>query len=239
MRKHLRQKWMACAAAALALLLSAGRPATASQRDRSDLSKVPLDIFLKQIEQSYHGTRALEADFTQVYSAGGRERTESGQVTFAKGGRMRWDYQQPSHKVFVSDGKNVELYLPAENQLEKSSVTESEDYRVPFRLLLSRFDLKKYFSEIEDVGGEPKGSPGDRIIVGIPKGGKNRPYERVLIEFDPGLNIRRLVITYLDESKMEFIFSRIRRNPRLGASIFSFTPPPGTEIIDQRDQGGR
>ncbi len=218
----------------LAALTLISLPCAAAKQGGSE--RLPLDSFLSKIQKTYRGTHALEADFTQTYSSGDRARTESGRVIFARGGRMRWDYRQPEGKIFVSNGKTVELYLPSENQVQKSSVKQSEDYRVPFRLLLSRLDFKKYFSQIEDISSAKALAPGDRIIAGIPKGGKNRPYDRVLIEFDSNLDIRRLAITYRDESQMEFIFSHIRRNPPLIDSTFEFTPPAGAEVIDQSGQ---
>jgi outer membrane lipoprotein-sorting protein len=46
--------------------------------------------------------------------------------------------------------------------------------------------------------------------------------------------MRRLVVNYVDHSRMEFRFDHIERNPSLSRSIFQFVPPTGTEIIDQR-----
>ena len=48
---------------------------------------------------------------------------------------MRWDYEHPSEKLFVSDGKQVSLYIPDEHQLTHSALKASDDYRVPFELL--------------------------------------------------------------------------------------------------------
>ena len=33
-------------------------------------------------------------------------------------------------------------------------------------------------------------------------------------------------------------FDRIERNPRLDASIFSFTPPPGVDVVGRAPEGG-
>lgn len=196
-------------------------------------TQLPLDQFIKEVQKSYHDVRALRADFTQTYISGGRSRVESGTVIFARGGRMRWDYQEPSKKVFLSDGKQVLLYLPAENQLNRSSVKASEDFRVPFRLLLSRVDLRKVFSKFEDAGEAFQHDPVDRVIRAYPKHGEKAGYKSVVIEFDPQLNIRRLELVYTDNSVMKFRFDHFDRNPALSASLFHFTPPAGTEVITQ------
>ena len=213
------------AAGILALAFSSLLPASAAQ--------LPLDQFIQKVQKSYHDVHALRAGFTQTREAQGETRIESGTVVFARGGRMRWDYSTPIQKLFLSDGKEVLLYLPAEKQLNRSSVKASEDFRVPFRLLLSRLDLSKVFSKFEDAGDAPQNASDDRVIRAFPKDGEKEGYKSVLIEFNPQMDIRRLAITYTDNSVMKFEFKGIQRNPELPASLFHFTPPPGTEIIAQ------
>ena len=108
-----------------------------------------LEEYVRQFESSYHAVRTIRADFTQTYVSGGRTRVESGVVYFARGGLMRWDYERPQPKLFLSDGKTLMLYIPAEKQLTRSSLKASDDIRIPFRLLLSRLNLRRVFSRIE------------------------------------------------------------------------------------------
>jgi outer membrane lipoprotein carrier protein len=197
------------------------------------VSRIPLKGFVREVENSYSGVRALRAHFIQTYTSGESERTESGTVLFARGGRMRWDYLHPQPKLFLSDGKHVTLYDPAEKQLDRSSVKKSEDYRVPFRLLLTRLHLRKYFSRIQDAGDALPHPAQDRVLRGIPKGGDRGGYRQVLMEFNPHLDLNRLVITYTDGSRMDFRFDRIERNPPFDSDAFVFHPPAGTEIIEQ------
>ncbi|MGH7970013.1 MAG: LolA family protein, partial [Limisphaerales bacterium] len=127
----------------------------------SSAKQLPLDEFIAKVQSSYHDVKAIRADFSQTYDAGGGTRVESGTVVFARGGRMRWDYSKPEKKVFLSNNKEVLLYLPGQQQLNRSSVKQSADYRVPFRLLLSRFDLKKVFDKFEDANNQFKHPPED------------------------------------------------------------------------------
>jgi outer membrane lipoprotein carrier protein len=193
---------------------------------------VPLDQFINEVQKSYHGVQAIRAHFTQTYDSGGGSRVESGTVVFARGGRMRWDYREPEKKVFLSNNKEVLLYLPEQSQLSRSSVKESEDYRVPFRLLLSRLDLRKVFEKFEDAGNEFQHPAEDRVIIAYPKHAEKLGYKHVVLEFDPQMDIRRLVIVYTNNTVMKFMFNHIDRNPRLMGSMFEFTPPPGTQIIN-------
>ena len=191
-----------------------------------------VDAYVRQFEASYRDVRSLRANFTQTYFQGGRTRIESGVVVFARGGLMRWDYQRPSTKLFLSDGKRVWLYIPEEKQLTRSPVKSSEDIRVPFRLLLTRLNLRRVFARFEFVN-EPGHDAAGRAIRAFPKKEYTEDYQDVVMELDGRFDMRRLVVDLPDHSRMEFHFDHIDRNPPLSNSLFHFTPPPGTEIIDQ------
>jgi outer membrane lipoprotein carrier protein len=209
----------------------AGVPAALGQKPAQVSPSV--ETYVQQFESSYRQVRSLRADFTQTYVMGGRTRIESGVVYFARGGLMRWDYKRPSEKLFLSDGKHVLLYIPLEKQLTRSSVKSSEDFRVPFRLLLTRLNLRRVFPRFE-FADEVAHEPGDRVLRAYPKKEYAGDYQDVLIELSARFDVRRLVVNYADHSRMEFRFDRIECNPPLPRSLFQFTPPPGTEIIDQR-----
>jgi len=199
-----------------------------------DPSAPALDDYIRKLESSYRNVKSLRAEFTQTHQWGTRIRVESGTVHFARGGRMRWDYREPSPKLFLATGKELILYVPAENQVTRSRVKASEDVRVPFRLLLSRLNFRRVFSRIEFVDSAIEVQPGSRALRAIPKQGEEAGYREVLLEITPTFDIRRLVITYADRSRMEFVFEQIKRNAAVSPSLFRFTPPPGAEIIDQR-----
>ena len=200
----------------------------------ADVTTVSVGTCVRQFESSYRNVRTLQADFTQTYVMGGRVRRESGTVYFERGGRMRWDYQRPNRKLFISDGRHLLLYVPQEKQATRSSVKSSEDFRVPFRLLLSRLDLRKVFSRFEFADDVLKHGPAVRVIRAYPKKKFEQDYREVLLALSPDFDIRQLQIVYADNSRMEFKFNEIKRNIPLHQSLFHFTPPPGVEVIDQR-----
>lgn len=195
----------------------------------------PLDTYVRQIESSYRAVKSWKADFVQVYRAGDRERRESGTVVLGRGGRMRWEYRQPEAKLFLADGKVTELYVPADKQLQRSAEKSSEDYRAPFALLLTRVNLRRVFGKIEDAGQGT--NAGSRILRCFPKH-PDEGYDEVKVELTPALDVRRLVIQYSDHSVMEFTFDRMERNVATPRSLFTLSPPPGTEVIDQPAAAG-
>jgi len=191
-----------------------------------------LDEYLRQFELSYHAVRTVKAEFTQTYRWGAKTRIESGIAYFARGGRMRWDYQAPNEKLFLSDGKELLLYVPAEKQLTRSRLKSSEDVRAPFRLLLSRLNLRKIFSRIEFADQAMPDAPEDHVLRAFPKAGREG-YEEVLIELTPAFDVRRIQVSYPDRSVMDFEFTGIQRGLALDPGLFRFIPPAGAEVIEQ------
>jgi outer membrane lipoprotein carrier protein len=220
----------------LACLLGPGVlvPGGSARESDRDVAPASLEDYIHQFESSYRGVRSLRTEFTQTYVSGGRTRVETGRVYFARGGLMRWDYRQPREKTFLSDGKYLLLYIPDENQLTRTPVKASEDMRVPFRLLLSRPNLRRIFSRIEFANEAWEHDPSNRVLRAFPKRGWEEDYREVLIELDPQFDIRRLEIVYPDQSVMDFRFDKLARNVPLAPSLFQFTPPAGTEIINER-----
>jgi outer membrane lipoprotein carrier protein len=200
----------------------------------ADTAPPALDDFVRRLESSYREVKALRAEFTQTHKWGSRTRIESGTAYFARGGLMRWDYREPSKKLFLATGKDLILYVPAENQVTRAKVKSSEDVRVPFRLLLSRLNLRRVFERIEFADGALEVQPGSRTLRAFPKNAEEVGYREVLMEITSDFDIRRLVIHYMDRSRMEFLFEGIQRNAAMNPALFRFTPPPGAQIIDQR-----
>jgi outer membrane lipoprotein carrier protein len=195
--------------------------------------EIPVEKYVHQLESSYKSVQSLRATFTQSYRWGSRTRTETGTVYFARGGRMRWQYREPQKKLFLSDGKHVELYVPEEKQLTRTTVKSSEDVRVPFRLLLSRLALHEAFQNITFADQALEARSGDRVLKAIPKHGDDSGIHEVFLEVTPDFDILRLVVVYTDRTRMQFTFENVERNVAVSGSLFQFTPPPGTEVINQ------
>jgi outer membrane lipoprotein carrier protein len=191
------------------------------------------DALARQFESSYREVQTLRAGFTQTYTQAGRTRIEGGRVAFARGGLMRWDYQRPAEKLFICDGKHVSLYVSEEHQLTRTPMKTSEDFRVPFELLLTRLNLRRVFARVEEADAALDHDPGDHVLRAFPKKEFAEEYTDVLIELGPQFDVQRLVVNYPDHSRMDFRFDHIERNPPLPRTLFQFIPPAGTEIIDQ------
>jgi len=186
-----------------------------------------LDPLLHGVETRYNHAQSLKLDFTETYSMARRpSQVERGVLYLRKPGKMRWDYAAPAGKVFVSDGKNVFLYTPDNHQLEKSKLKESEDLRAPLAFLLGKLNFWKEFRSFTSR------AEGDAVWVTAQPNSDQAAYTQVDFLIAPDSTIRRVKITGLDKSLLEFVFSNEQLNAAVAPAMFAFVPPAGTKIVE-------
>jgi len=202
-----------------ALFLSACLPMRAADPD--------LNTLLKGVEQRYNRAKTLQVHFVESYSLQGRARkSESGQLTLRKPGRMRWDYTAPPGKLFVSDGKDVYLYTPDAHRVEKAKLKASDDMRAPLAFLLGKLDFSKEFRDFEI---KPEGA--NFVITAKPKSDK-LPYERIQMLVTADFEIQRLLINSPDLSILTFQLEGEKLNPAVDDALFRFQMPAGATLVD-------
>jgi outer membrane lipoprotein carrier protein len=186
------------------------------------------------VDARYNSMKSLRADFTEVYSGGGTQRSESGTLWIKKPGKMRWDYSSPQKKIFVTDGATAWFYVPGERQARRTPLKKLDDLRSPLRYLLGRTKLDKELRGLSlapDVHPETQGCV---VLRGIPVGMEDR-ISQVLLESDGQGFLRRIVMEELDGSRTEFRLENQRENVPLSDGEFHFRPPAGVEVL-QTDQ---
>ena len=190
----------------------------------------------RAIDSHYNRLRSLQADFTEIYQGGGIERTESGTMWLKKPGKMRWEYRSPEEKLFVGDGRDAWLYLPAEKQARKSSMRKLEDLRSPLAFLLGKSKLEKELEGLSFAPDVKAWQPGNSMLRGVPRGMEDR-VRQVMLEVTPEHRIVRILIHGSDDSITEYRLNNQRENMEVPDSKFQFTAPPGAEIVE--DESGQ
>jgi outer membrane lipoprotein carrier protein len=186
-----------------------------------------LDALLKAVEGRYNRAKTLQVVFHEDYTPQGKpRRTESGTLLLRKPGRMRWDYDQPKGKLFVSDGKYLWLYTPADNRAEKMKFQESEDMRAPLAFLLGKLNFEKEFRNLE---GRAEGA--DTRIAAEPKT-ENLPYSAVEFLVTADGRIKQVKVTGFDHSVLDFAFDQEKVDPALDGKLFQFQVPKGVELVE-------
>ena len=211
---------MAFLGVACALL---NEPATAHAQD--------VRLVAKAVDEHYNHLRSLQADFTEVYRGAGAERSESGTLWLKKPRKMRWEYRSPREKLFVSDGKAVWFYLPAERQLRKTEFRKLDDLRSPIAFLLGKTKLENELQGLSKAVDQAPRDPSNTILRGVPKAMADRVSE-VLVEITPSNRIARIVFTEIDGATTEFRFDEMKEDLAVSDRLFQFSPPPGVETVE-------
>lgn len=195
------------------------------------VSAPDLNRLVDGVERSFAQMKDFTADFIQVFEDSlNRKQQETGHLYLMRPRMMRWEYETPEDKVFVSDGKTVYFYVPADHQVTKDTVRQTFDDRMPLMFLLGRSDLRKEFTRFELLNAKPF-LAGTKVIRMYPR--RKTDLNEVVMEVDPATyQIRRLMLTHSDGSHSEFIFSNIRINSGLRPALFDFKVPAGVQVVD-------
>lgn len=207
---------------------------------------------VRALESRYHDARTLKAVFLERYSdARSSSRLESGTVYFSRPGRMRWEYEAPEQKLFVSDGKLVWFYVPADHTVSRAPMKQSSDWRTPLVLLTGNAKLSQLCDRI-DLLDQPAATPGHVTLECLPRGEKNAakkqaqqhdadatgggplaPFDRVLIEVDPETgDLADIRVQQPGGVELEYRFANWQENLPLPESVFQFKAPVGVAIVD-------
>jgi outer membrane lipoprotein carrier protein len=193
----------------------------------------PVDVraLADAVDAHYNRLQSMQTNFTEIYQGAGMDRTESGTLWLKKPGKMRWEYRSPREKLFVSDGKTVWFYVPADRQARKEPAKKLEDLRSPLAFLLGKTKLEK---ELRGLSLAPDVNPreaGDVVLRGMPQAIADQVSE-VLLEITPEHEIRQITLQDVDGSTTEYRFSDQKSDVAVDSARFEFRPPAGTEVVE-------
>jgi len=211
---------------------------------------------VKLVEARYHSSHTLKAVFLERYNEDRHiARVESGTAYFSRPGRMRWEYEFPEQKLFLTDGKTTWFYVPADHTVSRISMKESSDWRTPLSLLTGKASLNRYCKRI-DFGDPSHDTPGNVILrcspAGSPDAAKNRApnnnkddasqalspdaggqIQVVLLEVDPQTGwLASVTIRQTGGIQMEYRFGKWEGNLEVPETMFHFVAPKGVAIVD-------
>ncbi len=145
---------------------------------------------------------------------------------------MRWEYENPEPKLFLTDGKQVMLYVPQEKRVTETEVKNSDDLRNPMRFLLGGLKFKKEFQSIEKSRDVAPLDRADVVIQAVPNTMREQ-LELVVMEITPQFEIRRLILKQPGGIETDFRFEDAKPDLPLSPELFRLTPPPGAEVVHQ------
>jgi outer membrane lipoprotein carrier protein len=184
------------------------------------------------VDKTFASMKDFQARFIQISkNSVNQSPPDEGHLYLTRDKKMRVDYEMPEEKHFVSNGKTLFTYIPANRQVTKDPVTDSMVEQFPMLFLIGRSGLRKEFKEFSLMSNVKPLVAGDQVLQLTPNR-KSQEIERIEIDVNPRTYlIDRMMILNTDKSSTEFAFLEIEINRNLSASMFEFTPPQGIRVI--------
>ena len=208
--------------------LTAGVTFTAAQ---APAGRSPEDL-QRSLQRRYDLVIDFSADFTHTYQGGMLRSTlvERGTVLVKKPGRMRWNYQHPEPKLYLSDGERLYSYLPEDQQVLVAQLHRNGQATTPVLFLAGAGDFVTDFTAAYDIVAD---APANSYVLRLTPIRAERDFDFLILVIDGhSLAILRLIAHDLQGGTSTFFFTNLRENVGLPDATFAFEIPEGTEVID-------
>lgn len=173
------------------------------------------------------GLNSLSADFRQITlapGASGEQAFESeGRLYLRRPGLFRWEYDTPSEQLIVADGKRVYLQDTELDQVSHRS-QEAALEGTPAQLLASDRPVEEFFKL------RPLERDDGRVWVELEPKAEDSQITRLQIAFIDG-QLDTLLMEDRFGQLTRFIFTAIKRNPKLDDALFEFDRPSGGDFL--------
>jgi outer membrane lipoprotein carrier protein len=214
-------------AVVLAVLLALALPVAAQSPT--------LDDVIRGVEGAYGKMTDLKGEFTQSALNKSLNQTidAKGVVYLKKGGKLRWEYAEPTKQEIVSDGKTIWIHTPQLNQVNTGPAPEA--LSGPAGSFLSGLGtLRQHFSVRFLNPAQPKDADGNVVLDLTPK----QPLPtlaRLVLSLDAkSYDVRKAVVYDQFENTVTMTFTKLAVNSGLPDKLFVFTPPKGTATVPLR-----
>ena len=193
-----------------------------------------LDDDISQIQKTYDTIKEIQASFVQesVVKSWNAQQVQKaqGKVFFKKTGKMFWDYQEPVPQQIISDGNTLWFYEPEDKQVTVTTVGEGFQTQISADLLNGKAQLKRDF-EVTEITSTTEGNTGKLVLQLIPRSPQHN-LNKVILRLDKKTFLIYQTEVYdLFDNLTRITFSQIQIDTKLTDALFTFTPPPGVEIL--------
>jgi outer membrane lipoprotein carrier protein len=214
-------------AIALAMLLALAVPVTAQTP--------ALDEVIRGVESAYGKMTDLKAEFTQSALNKSLNQTidAKGVVYLKRGGKLRWEYAEPTRQEIVSDGKTIWIHTPQLNQVNTGPAPEA--LSGPAGSFLSGLGkLREHFNVRFLNPAQPRDNDGNVVLDLTPKQPLPTLARLVLSLDGKSYDVRKAVVYDQFENTVTMTFTKLAINTGLPDKLFVFTAPKGTATVPLR-----
>lgn len=210
--------------------ISQAVPAESSPSVSDDTNSA--DRILKSLEDRYAGT-SFSVDFRQESTLEAMDITDTatGRAWFKHPGKMRWEYRKPEKHIIISNGQELWIYRPEDNQVVKGSASEffgsgkGASFLADFQIIRKAFNLTTI--DVKENRYRLKMTPIRKQIE----------LAAIYLEINKGnLNIEKVVTENRYGDLTRIFFDNLEFNPEMPIDLFEFSTPSGADVIEMEEQ---
>ena len=176
--------------------------------------------------------RTFRADFVQKKEMEILEEpvVTKGVITVSKPDRLHWDFQEPEKRLVVSNGNKIWDYDPELETVEIYRISGNPDVARTVGIFQQLLGIdSKDISEDYRIQTEKSGE--NAVFTLFPLSDPLHEHiRRIRIVAGPDMRLRETSVTASDKTRTRILFSSMKENIQLDASLFSFQVPKGVDV---------
>jgi outer membrane lipoprotein carrier protein len=193
-----------------------------------------MGVVVDKLQATCAKTQDLSAQFQQTvsYRSLNIVREGGGSFMVKRPGKVRWEYNRPEPRLFVTDGKTLWDYSPADKQVRVLEAGEAFSSRVPLSFLAGDCDLRREFTVSAVEHAATRGST-DLMILDLKPLHPEAGITRILLE----VNLQTYIVgktTAFDAAGNTTVIAltNVTLNTGLSDRQFQFTPPADVSVVN-------
>lgn len=195
---------------------------------------VTVDEAVRGIEGAYARINDLKADFNQTaFNKSLNQRIPAkGTMYVKKGGKLRWEYSEPTPQEIVSDGKTLWVYTPSLNQVNTGPAPEAlagpaGSFLAGLGKVREQFNVR-FLNPAQPVDA-------GLVVLDLTPKQPTPTLVRLILAVDPKTwEVRKAVVYDQLENTVTMEFTKIAINSGLPDRLFTFVPPKGVATVPLR-----
>lgn len=194
-----------------------------------------VDEVVRGLEQAYGRLTDLKAEFTQTSFNRSLNSTipARGVVYLKKGGKLRWEYTEPTRQEIVSDGAKLWVYTPDLNQVNVGAAPEA--LAGPAGSFLAGLGRVRQHFQLRFLNPAQPTDPEGLVVIDLTPREPLPTLTRLILALDPNTwQVRKAVVYDQFDNTVTMRFTKMALNAGLPDRLFTFSPPPGVATVPLR-----
>ncbi|MHB9073567.1 MAG: LolA family protein [Desulfobaccales bacterium] len=190
------------------------------------------EAVITRVQTLYDKAGGFQARFLQDsrIKATGAADSAAGWMYFMKPCRMRWQYETPPEqkKEIVSDGRLVWMYMPQDGVVMVYKLEKVLRSDLVMRFFSGMGLVQKDFN----ISWQRPPREGASYVIDLFPKKDQVELKRLTLTINPdNYLVEKLDFTNALGEESRFTFTQVKLEVPLGPTFFTFTPPPGVQVI--------